>query len=58
MDIRSKPIGFAECDTFDEVCGFVNKIYDILRENRTRIEALEAKSKRKAKSKTETNSEK
>ena len=36
--IRENPISFAECDSFDEVCKFVNKIYGYLREQRQAIE--------------------
>lgn len=47
MEIRKTRIGFAECDEPDEVCKFLNRIYDILRNFEKRISRIEeAKSKR------------
>jgi hypothetical protein len=40
MIIRKTNVTFAECDSFDEVCKFVNDLYRIVREQQKQIKLL------------------
>ena len=44
MEIRKNPIGFGECDTSDEVCGFLNKFLNNFREIEGRLSVLEGRT--------------
>lgn len=41
MEIRQRPIGFSECDTPDEVCGFLNVFLGYFRKIDKRLSMLE-----------------